>query len=154
MNLQIILTYLERENESHLEMLANNLATLCPFGQIELRPAHNLKGASADLVVAMFNLKPTAFAPLSFGFQSLRDQRIALMGLLSGPVNFGRINKTLWGTKKQFCGNEILAAYFSSYVTESPTGVSDDELQKCRSFLEKLYLQIINEKDLPSAVNF
>lgn len=109
----------------------------------------------AELVIAVFSLKPNTFAPLVPAFRALKDKKVAFVGVITGPVDFGRLRKCTWGTKKQFCGNQVMAGYFcpaEDHMGQNPT---EKEVAKVVTFAHLFYQEQAALEDTPTlAVNF
>ncbi len=150
MSAKIILAYLKQENEPQLKALAQKLAAFASSDvEVEMRADCDLGSAKADLVVLIFHLREGAFTPLSEGFQNLEGQKVAILGLLSGSVDLGRVRKTLWRTKNRLAKSDVSAAYFCAFLSAEPFGVSGDELSKCLNFIEKSGSEIVRQKLAP-----
>lgn len=93
----------------------------------------------SDLVVAVFSLRPGSFAPTVARFRDLRDKKVAFVAALSGQVDVARVLKSIRGSKKQFCGNELVGAYLCPADDDMAWGVSGAEIGKCRDFLRRIY---------------
>jgi len=124
------------------------------MAETELIDAESAEGSRADLVLAVFSLKHGAFAPIVPYYRDIRDKKVAFVALLDGPVDAARVRKTVWGTKKQFCGNEVVRAYLCSLCPESPSGLSEAEKGKILDCVTALCDEHGQAADRPLAVNF
>ncbi|UQZ89328.1 hypothetical protein C4J81_09010 [Deltaproteobacteria bacterium Smac51] len=114
--------------------LAHSLAAVMP-PDVRIAPVSEADTAEAELVLAVFTLKQGSFAPTVGRFRELRDKKVALVPILTGEVERGRVMKTVWGSKKQFCGNYMMGAYLCPAVGEPGRElVAEDEAKKVQAF--------------------
>lgn len=121
---------------------------------MESIPENQATGEDAELVLAVFSLKPGAFAPLVPAFQALRNKKVAFVALITGPVDFGRLRKCSWGIKKQFCGNELVGGYFCPTGDDMVWGPSEIEVEKAQAFARKFYEENAASEIPALAVNY
>ena len=129
--------------------LAHSLTCVMPRNTL-IAAVHEADTREADMVLAVFTLKQGSFAPTVGRFRELRDKRVALAPILTGEVDRSRVMKTVWGSKKQFCGNEVMGLYLCRAEGEPGLEmVAEDEVQKVRAFAEKMFAR--NEQPAASA---
>lgn len=92
-----------------------------------------------ELVLAVFSLRPGAFAPVVPCYRELRGKKVAFMAILTGAVDQSRLRKTVWGVKKQFCGNHVVAGYLCPAEDEEAWGLTEDELTKALEFTRRVF---------------
>lgn len=135
-------------------ILAAEIAKAIPEVQTCLASTDEPQPGDAQLVVPVFCLRQGSFAPTVAAYRALRGVKLAFVAALTGDVNAARVRKSIWGSKKQFCGNELLGAYLCPAADEAAWGVSELELDKCRHFLRRVYLRCLNEMSpLPLVAN-
>lgn len=135
--------------------LAKEIHRYLPRGLADLTCASNPKPTQAELILAVFSLREGAFAPIVPYYRELRDKKVAFLAILTGPVDQSRLRKTVWGIKKQFCGNQVVAGYLCPAEDEAAWGLTENELTKALSFARKVFNEhgpVINEKAM--AVNY
>lgn len=126
-----------------------------PRGQAGLTCATRPDLDQAELVLAVFSLRPGAFAPIVPCYRELRGKKVAFLAILTGPVDQSRLRKTVWGIKKQFCGNHVVAGYLCPAEDEVAWGLTQNELAKALDFARKLLEEHAPEhQDQPLAVNY
>ena len=119
--------------------LAKEIYRTWPSDDVVLAGAEKAEPGEADLVLAVFSLREGSFAPTVACYRELRDKKVAFVAVLAGPVDASRIRKTVWGSKKQFCGNEVVGAYLCPADDEVAWGVPEREVTKVTNFAHKIY---------------
>lgn len=92
-----------------------------------------------EFVLAVFSLRPGAFAPVVPCYRELRGKKVAFLAILTGAVDQSRLRKTVWGIKKQFCGNHVVAGYLCPAEDEEAWGLTQDELTKALEFARRVF---------------
>ncbi len=132
--------------------VAEDLHCALPPGTAGLNCAADSAPGDADLILAVFSLRPGAFAPIVPGYRDLRDRKVAFLALLVGPVDASRLRKTIWGIKKQFCGNRVVGGYLCPADDQAGRGLADDERAKALAFVRRLYEEQADEPVSPPIV--
>lgn len=108
----------------------------------------------SKLILAVFSLREGAFAPITSCYRELRDKKVAFLAILTGPVDQARLRKTVWGIKKQFCGNRVVAGYLCPAEDDVAWGLTRDELTKALNFTQRVFEEHAPSScDEPLAVN-
>lgn len=118
--------------------LAKKIHQALPAGSSNLCCATNAALDEAEVVLAVFSLKEGSFAPTVACFRELADKKVAYLAILVGEVNSSRVFKTFWGTKKQFCGNEVVGAYLCPAPDDIVWGPTEAEENKSVNFARRL----------------
>ncbi len=138
--MNIFILHPEAQRQPVAAALAAELGrALPPPARVRVAEAGAIDPAEADLVLAVFSLKPGAFAPLAPGYRDIRDTKVGFVALLAGPVDGGRVRKTVWGSKKRFCGNEMVGAYLCPTDDDQLWGPTAEEVVKAQAFALRLY---------------
>ena len=135
--------------------LAKEIRRALPADDVVLTSTDAASPEEADLVLAVFSLRHGSFAPTVPCYRDLRDKKVAFVAVLAGPVDASRVRKTVWGTKKQFCGNHVVGAYLCPADDEVAWGVPEREVANVVNFALKTYQEhsALSEPE-PLAVNF
>ncbi len=136
--MKIIIIHPDQRQQPVAATLAHELARALPPGT-EVASADTADAREADSVLAVFSLKPGAFAPIVPCYRALRDKKVAFVAVLTGPVDAGRVRKSVWGCKKQFCGNEVVGAYLCPADDDQAWGPVESEVAKVRAFARRFY---------------
>jgi len=135
--------------------LAKEIYQSLPADDTALASTDIADAGEADLVLAVFSLRHGAFAPTVSCYRELRDKKVAFVAVLTGPVDASRVRKTVWGTKKQFCGNHVVGAYLCPADDEVAWGISEKEVTNAVNFAHRLYQEHGGESEPESlAANF
>lgn len=134
--------------------LAERIYQALPGGTTELCCAANADLDSTEVVLAVFSLKQGSFAPTVPCFRELADKKVAYLAILVGEVDSSRVHKTVWGVKKQFCGNEVVSAYLCPSSDDVVWGPSEAEVEKCIRFARRLLDEHCGGSSEAMAVNY
>ena len=135
--------------------LAKEMYHALPSGDVVLTSTEAAEPDEADLVLAVFSLRQGSFAPTVPCYRELRDKKVAFVAVLAGPVDASRVRKTVWGSKKQFCGNEVVGAYLCAADDEVAWGVAAREVANVVNFARKMHQEHGGQSEPDSlAVNF
>lgn len=137
MNIQLL--HPPKEQQPVSATLAREMTKALPDGVVALAATSEAAPPESDLVVAVFSLRQGSFAPTVARFRELRNKKVAFVAIMSGPVDAARVRKSIWGSKKQFCGNELVGAYLCPADDDMAWGISEAEVAKCRDFLRRIY---------------
>ena len=118
--------------------LAQRIHQALPAGSCELACATNADLDGAEVVLAVFSLKQGSFAPTVPCFRELTDKKVAYVAILVGEIDRTRVQKSFWGIKKQFCGNQVVSAYLCPSDDDVLWGPSDPEVRKATNFARRL----------------
>lgn len=118
--------------------VAREIHRSLPAGRSHLACDALAAPANDDFILAVFSLKPGAFAPLVPAYRELRDKKVAFVAMLAGPADSSRARKTAWAIKKQFCGNQVLAGYLCPAEADLARGLKEDDLSKILTLAHKL----------------
>lgn len=142
--MNIFILHPEARRQPVAAALAEELGrALPPQARVRVAEAGAIDPAEADLVLAVFSLKPGAFAPLAPGYRDISDTKVGIVALLAGPVDGGRVRKTVWGSKKRFCGNEVVGAYLCPTDDDQLWGPTAEEVAKAQAFARRLYEELL-----------
>lgn len=134
--------------------LAKIIHEALPAGASALCCAANADLDRAEVVLAVFSLKPGSFAPTVACFRELADKKVACLAVLVGEVDADRARKTFWGVKKQFCGNEVVGAYLCPASDDVVWGPTEAEVGKAVNFARRLLDDHVQAAARPMAVNY
>ena len=137
--------------------LAQKIHQALPAGSSNLCCATNADLDEAEVVLAIFSLKQGSFAPTVPCFRELADKKVAYLAILIGEVDTSRVHKTVWGVKKQFCGNEVVGAYLCPSPDDVVWGPTEAEVTKSVNFARRLldeHGNALSEGQPPLAVNY
>ena len=135
--------------------LAKEMYRTWPTADVVLADAETADPGEADLVLAVFSLREGSFAPTVACYRELRDKKVAFVAVLAGSVDGSRVRKTVWGSKKQFCGNEVVGAYLCPADDEVAWGVPEREVTNVINFAHKIYQDHGGQSESEAlAVNF
>ncbi|MDL2226326.1 hypothetical protein LJB86_01550 [Deltaproteobacteria bacterium OttesenSCG-928-M10] len=109
--MSIHLLHPPKEQQPASAALAREVARALPDGAVTLSATDEAEPPESDLVVAVFSLRQGSFAPTVARYRDLRNKKVAFVAILAGPVDAARVRKSVWGSKKQFCGNQLVGAY-------------------------------------------
>ena len=138
--MNIHLLHPPKEQQPVAATLAREIIRALPDGAVTISATNEESGAlESDLVVAVFSLRHGTYAPTVASYRDLRDKKVAFVAVLTGPVDPARVRKTIWGSKKQFCGNQMTGAYLCPADDDVAWGISEAEVGKCRDFLRRIY---------------
>ncbi|MDR1045721.1 MAG: hypothetical protein LBP33_11500 [Candidatus Adiutrix sp.] len=152
MKIQIVHT--EPGQQPVAATLAKEIYRSLPRTEARIASVSQARADDDSLILAVFSVRNGAFAPIVPFYRELRDQKVAFVAVLTGPVDPARVRKTVWGIKKQFCGNQVLAGYLCPADDDVAWGLSADELGKVLAFARRTYEEHCQVLPAPMAVNY
>lgn len=136
--MKICIVHTDPDHQPVAATVAKEIHRNLPLGQADLTCVSDPDLSQAELILAVFSLRQGAFAPIVPCYRELRAKKIAFLAILTGPVDQSRLRKTVWGIKKQFCGNQVVAGYLCPAEDEVAWGLTQVELTKALSFVRKV----------------
>ena len=137
--MKIQIAHTEPAQQPVAATLAKEICRALPKGEAFMSSVSQAQADGDSLILAVFSVRNGAFAPLVPFYQEMRDQKVAFVAVLTGPVDQARVRKTVWGIKKQFCGNHVLAGYLCPAADDVAWGLSQEELGKVLNFARRVY---------------